>query len=214
MERIREVIVVEGKYDKNVLRQVVDATVLTTDGFSIFKDHEKKKLLMRLAEERGLIILTDGDGAGFVIRNHLKGLLPKGRVKHAYIPDVRGRERRKKTGGRAGLLGVEGMRPEVLLDALRRAGATVETGSQAPRGDLIKADLMEDGLSGRPDSAARRAALLSALGLPAQMTANALLEVLNLLCDRTAYKALVAALPRPEEGERGADPAGGVWSLP
>ncbi|MDR2671551.1 MAG: DUF4093 domain-containing protein [Oscillospiraceae bacterium] len=205
MECIREVIVVEGKYDKNVLRQVVDATVLTTDGFSIFKDHEKKKLLLRLAEERGLIILTDGDGAGFVIRNHLKGLLPKDRVKHAYIPDVRGRERRKKTGSRAGLLGVEGMRPEVLLDALRRAGATMETGRRSSRGDLTKADLMEDGLSGRPDSAIRRAALLDALDMPARMTANALLEVLNLLCDRTAYKALVAALPQPAADECGAD---------
>jgi ribonuclease M5 len=192
------VIVVEGKYDKNALRQVVDATVLTTDGFAIFKDHEKKKLLMRLAEERGLIVLTDGDGAGFVIRNHLKGLLPKGRVKHAYIPDVRGRERRKKTGGRAGLLGVEGMRPEVLLGALRRAGATTESGDRPPRGGVTKADFMEDELSGRPHSAARRAALLNALDLPARMTANALLEVLNLLCDREAYKALVAALPRME----------------
>lgn len=189
MLTVREVIVVEGRYDKNTVKQTVDATVITTEGFGIFKDAEKKALLVRLARERGIIILTDGDGAGFVIRNHLRGVLPKAHVMHAYIPDTPGRERRKEAAGRAGLLGVEGMRPEVIVEALRRAGATFEEEAAGRRryGVITKADLMESGLSGRPDSAAKRAALLAYLRLPARMTANALLEALNLLYDRASY---------------------------
>ena len=124
MNKIAEVIVVEGKYDKNALSQVVDASIVTLEGFAAFHDKEKLSFLRRLAEKRGLIILTDSDGAGFVLRNYLKGALPPGQVKHAYIPDVQGKERRKRKSGKEGKLGVEGMRPEILLEALRRAGAT------------------------------------------------------------------------------------------
>lgn len=123
MERIREVIVVEGRYDKNTVSQVVDATVVTLGGFAVFNDKEKLAFLRRLAEKRGLIILTDSDGAGFLLRNYLKGALPRDRVKQAYIPDVKGKERRKRRGGKEGKLGVEGMSPTVLLEALRRCGA-------------------------------------------------------------------------------------------
>ena len=122
MERIREVIVVEGRYDKNTVSQVVDATVVTLGGFAVFNDKEKLAFLRRLAEKRGLIILTDSDGAGFLLRNYLKGALPKDKVKQAYIPDVKGKERRKRKGGKEGKLGVEGMSPAVLLEALRRSG--------------------------------------------------------------------------------------------
>lgn len=180
--RIREVIIVEGRYDKNALSQVVDAVILTTEGFGVFHDKEKLSYFRRLAEQRGVILLTDPDGAGFVIRNHLKGALPPEWVKQAYVPDVPGKERRKKKGGKEGKLGVEGMRPQVILDALRRAGATFaqQDESETPVHPVItKADFYEWGLSGRPDSTARRAAVLHALDLPAHMTANALLEFIN-----------------------------------
>ena len=126
MLRIREAIVVEGRYDKNTLSQMVDTVIVETSGFGIFKDKERLALLRRLAEKRGLIVLTDPDGAGFVIRSHLRGSIPPEQVKHAYVPDVYGKERRKRRGGKEGKLGVEGMRPEVLEAALRRAGATFQ----------------------------------------------------------------------------------------
>ena len=188
--RIEEVVVVEGRYDRNMLLQVVDATVVETGGFAVFNDREKLHFLRKLAEKRGLILLTDSDGAGFVIRNYLKGALPKERIKQAYIPDVFGKERRKRKAGKEGKLGVEGMPPEVLVEALRRAGATFEDDSSAPqRTGLTKADLLEKGLIG-PDSAARRAALQQRLGLPSRLTANGLLEALDLLLTREEFDAL------------------------
>ncbi len=188
--RVREVIVVEGRYDKNTLLQAVDAAVIETGGFAVFNDREKTAYLRRLAQTRGLILLTDPDGAGFVIRDYLKGVLPPDRLKQAYVPDVYGRERRKKKGGKEGKLGVEGMSPAVLVEALRRAGATFEDGPAAPRRTgLTKADLLEKGLIG-PGSAARRAALQQRLGLPARLTANGLLEALDLLLTRTEFDAL------------------------
>ena len=182
MTRIREAILVEGRYDVNTVRQVVDTVVLESGGFRIFNNKDQLKLLRRIAETRGLIVLTDSDGAGFVIRNYLKGALPKGCVKQAYVPDIAGKERRKRHGSKEGKLGVEGMRPQVILDALRRAGATFaqQDETETPVHPVItKADFYEWGLSGRPDSTARRAAVLHALELPEHMTANALLEFIN-----------------------------------
>lgn len=194
MERVREVIVVEGRYDKNTVSQVVDATVITLGGFAVFNDKEKLAFLRRLAEKQGLIILTDSDGAGFLLRNYLKGALPRDKVKQAYIPDVRGKERRKRKGGKEGKLGVEGMSPAVLLEALRRAGATFE--GEAPpeaRGAaLTKADLFDLGLAGGEGSAERRRLLLRRLDLPEHLTANGMLEALNLLFDRRELEALLA----------------------
>ena len=186
---------VEGRYDKNALSQVVDATIITLGGFAVFNDREKLSFLRRLAEERGLIVLTDSDGAGFVIRNYLKGALPKDQVKQAYIPDIHGKERRKRAPGKEGKLGVEGMKPAVLLEALRRAGATFEDGETAAgsRGDPItKADLFALGLTGGTDSAARRQTLLKRLDLPEHLTPNGMLEALNLLYSREAFLALAA----------------------
>ena len=193
MRRIREVIVVEGRYDKNALRQAVEATVVETGGFGVFNDRERLALLRRLAAERGLILLTDSDGAGFVIRNFLKGAIPQSQLKQAYIPDVYGKERRKAAPGKEGKLGVEGMGPRVLLAALERAGATFEDGDTAPAGGplLTKADLYALGLSGGADSQGRRQALLKRLGLPERMTANALLEALNILYTREEFLALM-----------------------
>ena len=192
MLKIKEAIVVEGRYDKNTLSQVVDALILETGGFQVFKSPEKAALFRRIARERGLIILTDSDGAGFVIRNHLKGILPPDQVKQAYIPDLAGKERRKRKAGKEGKLGVEGMRPEVLEEALRRAGATFlgDTSKEAlpPQEVVTKADLFRWGLAGGMDSAARRQALLKRMELPEHLTANGLLDVVNILYKRTDFE--------------------------
>ena len=182
MLTIREAIVVEGRYDKNTLSQVVDTLILETNGFGIFKDPERMSLLRRAAERRGLIVLTDSDGAGFVIRNRIRGSIPAEHLKHAYIPDVYGKERRKRQRGKEGKLGVEGMPPEVLEQVLRRAGATfLDEGARSEEAGppLTKADLFAAGLSGGADSGARRLALLKRLELPEHMSANGLLAVLN-----------------------------------
>ena len=181
MIKIREAIVVEGRYDKNTLSQIVDAPILETSGFSIFKDKKQMALLRQVAQKRGLIVFTDSDGAGFVIRNHIKSAIPGKYLKHAYIPDIMGKERRKTAPGKEGKLGVEGMSREIILDALRKSGATIE-GEEAPRlRKITKQDLMELGLSGGLNSSAKRLALLKALNLPEHMSANALLQALNLL---------------------------------
>ena len=188
MVKIKEAIVVEGRYDKNTLRQVVDTAVFTTEGFGVMNNKTLLSFLRTVAETRGLIILTDSDGAGFVIRNYLKGALPKDRVRHAYIPDVAGKEKRKAAPGKEGKLGVEGMTPEVLVDVLRRAGATFEDDSAAkPAAPITKTDLFELGLTGGPDSKAKRLALLKKLNFPAHMTTNAMLEALNVLYDRETF---------------------------
>ena len=180
MVKIKEAIVVEGRYDKNTLSQIVDAPILETAGFGIFKDKQQMALLRRVAENRGLIVFTDSDGAGFVIRNHIKSVIPAKFLKHAYIPDIYGKERRKSAPGKEGKLGVEGMRPETILEALRRAGATMEGEAAAPQNQITKQDLTELGLSGGADSSAKRLALLKKLDLPEHMSTNALLQAVNL----------------------------------
>lgn len=181
MIKIKEAIVVEGRYDKNTLCQIVDAPILETSGFGIFKDKKRMDLLRKVAKVRGLIVFTDADGAGFVIRNHIKSAIPSKYLKHAYTPDIMGKERRKASPGKEGKLGVEGMRPEVIIDALRKAGATIE-GEDVPSCQRItKQDLMELGLSGGADASAKRLALLKKLDLPEHMSANAMLQALNLL---------------------------------
>ena len=181
MVRIREAILVEGRYDKNTLSQIVDAPIFETSGFGIFKNKEKMALLRRVAESRGLIVFTDGDGAGFVIRNHIKSAIPACYLKHAYIPDIMGKERRKTAPGKEGKLGVEGMRPDVILEALRRAGATFADDDTRITGEITKQDMAALGLSGGANSSALRTLLAKKLDFPEHMSANALLEALNLL---------------------------------
>ena len=182
MLKIKEAIVVEGRYDKNTLSQIVDAPILETSGFGIFKDREQMSFLRQVAERRGLIVFTDSDGAGFVIRNHIKSAIPGKYLKHAYIPDVYGKEKRKAAPGKEGKLGVEGLPPEILLDALRRAGATIEGQDSPGKKGITKQDLMARGLSGGANAGAKRQLLLKKLGLPERMSANAMLQALNLLC--------------------------------
>ena len=181
MVRIREAILVEGRYDKNTLSQIVDAPIFETGGFGIFKDRQHMDMLRRVAEKRGLIVFTDSDGAGFVIRNHVKSAIAPQYLKHAYIPDVYGKERRKAAPGKEGKLGVEGMTRDVLLEALRRSGATIEGEGCTVFEGITKQDLMELGLSGGKDSAIKRLALLKKLNLPEHMSANAMLQALNML---------------------------------
>jgi len=181
MVKIREAIVVEGRYDKNTLSQIVDAPIFETGGFQIMKDGAMLQLLRSVAKTRGLIIFTDADGAGFVIRNYLKSAIEPQYLKHAYTPDIMGKERRKAAPGKEGKLGVEGMRPEVILEALRRAGATMDNGQTTGTGGITKQDLAEMGLSGGVGSSQKRLALLKKLELPEHMSANAMLQALNML---------------------------------
>ena len=195
MIKIRQAIVVEGRYDKNTLSQIVDAPILETSGFGIMKDKKQLQLLRRVAQTRGLIVFTDSDGAGFVIRNFLKSAIDPKYLIHAYIPDIMGKERRKAAPGKEGKLGVEGMRPEVIIDCLRRAGATIEGEEvQAPTTPITKQDLMELGLSGGKDSSTLRLRLLKKLDLPEHMSANAMLQALNLLYTLEQLREIVRQL--------------------
>ena len=197
--KLRQAIVVEGKYDQNTLRQIVDTAIFTTNGFADMKDPALLHLLQQAAQTTGLIILTDSDGAGFLIRNTLKSALPETGVLHAFIPDLPGKEKRKAAPGKEGLLGVEGMTPEILLKALRNAGAEFADGSTPPpaREPITKQDLFALGLSGGPERAKKRAALLKALSLPAHMSANALLQALNVLFSREEFFTQARRLLEP-----------------
>ena len=188
MTRIQETILVEGRYDANKLRQIVETQVLETSGFGIFKNAEKRVLLQKIAAARGIVVLTDSDSAGFVIRNHLRGILPREQVKHAYIPQIAGKEKRKLHASKEGLLGVEGISDALILDALRRAGATfLDETVQKDCGKLNKTDFYTMGLSGGTKSKELRVEMLRALGLPVQMSANAMLEAVNLLFSREEF---------------------------
>ena len=191
MVKIKEAILVEGRYDKNTLSQIVDAPIFETSGFGIFKDKAQMDMLRRVAQKHGLIVFTDSDGAGFVIRNHIKSAIPGQYLKHAYIPDVYGKERRKAAPGKEGKLGVEGMTRDVILESLRRAGATFEDGAMEPTNQITKQDLMELGLSGGADAADKRAQLLKKCGLPERMSANAMLQALNMLYTLDELKELL-----------------------
>ena len=196
MLKIREAIVVEGRYDKIALESVVDTAVFTTDGFGIFRDPAKMALLRSVAEKRGLIVLTDPDGAGLVIRNRLRGCIDGKYLRHAYIPDIPGRERRKSAPSREGTLGVEGMTPELLLSALERCGATPD---ERPSDPVVKADLYALGLSGAAGASGRRLTLQRALGLPEKLSSNALLEAVNALWTREEFLSSVKKLLREED---------------
>lgn len=200
MVKIKEAILVEGRYDRNTLRQIVDAPILETSGFGIFKDEKQMKLLRRVAETRGLIVFTDSDGAGFVIRNHIKSAIPGKFLKHAYIPDIPGKEKRKAAPGKEGKLGVEGMTPEVILSALRASGATMDGAETENSSAMTKQDFMELGLSGGVGSSEKRLALIKRLNLPEHMSSNALLQAVNLLYTKEELTAILASLQREHNG--------------
>lgn len=189
MHKVSEVIVVEGRYDKNTLSQVVDAVIIETSGFGVFNNKEKQQLLRTLAEKRGLIVMTDPDGAGLVIRNFVKSCVDPSLVKHAYMPEIFGKEKRKNKASKEGKLGVEGMSADVIMQALRRCGATIDGESGKTTGGITMADMYAAGLTGKPDSAAKRAELLASMNLPQRMTAQAFLPVLNALMSKDDFLA-------------------------
>lgn len=189
MISLKQCVIVEGKYDKQRLKGLIDATILSTEGFRIFRDKEKRLLIQTLAKQHGLIILTDSDSAGFLIRNHIKGLVPPEQITNVYIPEICGKEKRKPAPSKEGLLGVEGMEDTVLLEAFRQAGITAEQGKKNVR-RITKLDLYEAGFSGGENSAKLRQALLKEQNLPHYITANALLDLLNATMDYEAFQAL------------------------
>ena len=193
MIKLKEAVIVEGKYDKIKLSSLVDGLIITTDGFGIFKDREKRELIKTLAKKRGIIILTDSDSAGFLIRSHIKGFVSEGEIKNVFIPDVFGKEKRKSAPSKEGKLGVEGMDRELLENALKKAGI-VEQKTNPNAKKVLKSDLFEDGISGGADSKAKRTRLLKELGLPERMIANALLETVNALYSFEEYKAAVSRI--------------------
>ena len=201
MIRIQEAIIVEGRYDVNKLKQIVDTIVIETGGFAVFNNKERLQLIRKIAAQRGVLILTDSDGAGFVIRNYLKGALPKDQVKHAYIPQIAGKERRKAHGSKEGTLGVEGVPDEVIVQALRRAGVTMLGEEMPQHPPITKADLYAWGLSGGAGSAEKRKQLLRAMELPSHMTANALLEFINAVSDYETVTALLEQLEQTETND-------------
>lgn len=194
MRKIKEVIVVEGRYDKKTVENVVDTVIIETSGFGIFSNKEKVRLLNKMAEKRGIIVLTDSDGAGFLIRNYLKNTVSKDKVKHAYIPDRYGKEKRKKVGSKEGKLGVEGMKKEDILNALIRCGATFEDeeNTVSEREPITKADMFSLGLSGGAGSSEKRLVLQKKLDLPEKLSANALLDVLNALYSKEEFYEIIS----------------------
>ncbi len=194
---VREVILVEGKYDKAAVSQVADALILTTDGFGVFQDTQRANLFRRLAQDRGVVILTDPDGGGKVIRGHLKSILPPDKVKEAFVPDIPGKEKRKPRPGKEGKLGVEGMKPEVIRQALIRAGV----GREKPPARFTKTTMFVLGLSGTTDAAHRRKALQKALELPENLSSNNLLAILNATSTPEEVESLLAELTTGGEAD-------------
>ena len=187
MHKISEVIIVEGRYDKNTLSQIVDATIIETNGFGIFNDKEKQQLLRTIAEKRGIIVMTDPDGAGLVIRNFIKGCVDPKFVKHAYVPEILGKERRKNHASKEGKLGVEGIDAETIFHALKCCGATIDDKKATAGESITMADLYAIGFTGRHDSAAKRAAFLTSMNFPSKMTAQTFLPLVNALMSRDEF---------------------------
>lgn len=193
MIKIKEAVVVEGKYDKIKLSNIIDGLIITTNGFGIFNDKEKQYLIRRIAESRGIVVLTDSDSAGFVIRNFLKGAVPKDKIKHAYIPDIFGKEKRKDKPSKEGKLGVEGVPEAVILKALESCGAICESTEPSKNnsgGEITKTDFFIYGLTGGENSSKRREVLKKALNLPENMTSNSILQIVNCLMTKDEFVTL------------------------
>ncbi len=196
MIKIKEAVIVEGKYDKMHLKRVIEATIIETNGFRIFKDKEKVALMKKLAEKQGIVILTDSDSAGFVIRNYLKGIIPENKIKNAYIPQIVGKEKRKDKPSKEGFLGVEGIDEKLLTEVLGRAGVTIcdIPSKNTVQHTITRTDLFNLRLSGYPDSKKRRSDLLHYLELPPYISTKALLEILNTLFTLEQLKTLLDTL--------------------
>ncbi len=193
MLKLKEVVIVEGKYDKIKLSQILDALIIDVGGFNIFKNKEKIQMIKKLADKNGVLILTDSDHAGFMIRNYLNGIIPQGKIKHAYIPDIIGKEKRKKTYSKERKLGVEGVDDKIILDAINKVSLKKEEKTNNIK-EITKMDFYEDGLSGRDNSSDKRKKLLKKLNLPENLSQNALIKVLNKTISYDEYKRVVEEL--------------------
>lgn len=187
MIKLKEVVIVEGKYDKIKLSSILDANIITTDGFAIFKDREKQNYLKRLGEKNGAVIITDSDSAGLIIRNFLKNIISENKIKNVYIPEISGKEKRKKEASKEGLLGVEGLSAKILEESLSRFGIT-ETKSEKTGAEITQTDFFDDGLIGKENSAEKRRKLCEILKLPHNLSKNSLLKALNELISYEEYK--------------------------
>lgn len=203
MIKVKEAIIVEGKYDKIKLSSFIDATIITTNGFRIFKDKSQVSMIRKLAQKDGILILTDSDSAGFIIRNYIKNIVPNDKIKQAYVPDIFGKEKRKEKSSKEGKLGVEGIDETIILDAIIVSGATIEgnNGSEIQKksekiieNKITKLDFFEDGLSGSENSKEKRLIFTKYLNLPEYISTNALLDVTNRLLSYEEYKSLIAKL--------------------
>lgn len=191
MIKVDRAIIVEGRYDKIKLSSIIDGVIIETEGFGVFNNKEKQRLIRKLAATKGLLILTDSDSAGFTIRSFINGIVPTEQIKHAYIPDIFGKEKRKTEASKEGKLGVEGMKPEIIVEALEKAGVFCEETDCTQKREITKLDLYEDGFSGKPDSDKKRKKLLKYLDLPERLKANALVQILNTFLTYEDYKKAV-----------------------
>ncbi len=191
MLKIKEAVIVEGRYDKIKLSSIIDAPIIETNGFRVFSDKEKQNLIRKIADTRGILVLTDSDSAGFVIRNFLKGVVDKSKIKHCYIPQIEGKEKRKPKKGKEGLLGVEGVSDDIIVDAVRKSGATVIGENTSVKGEIKKSDLFCLGLAGTENADKNRKKLLNHLRLPGYLSANAMLTALNCLYSLDELKKLL-----------------------
>jgi len=191
MLKIKEAIIVEGRYDKNKVSQIIDTIILETSGFSIFNDSEKRNLFKKIAEERGIVIFTDSDGAGFVIRNYIKGFIDNRYIKNAYIPEIEGKEKRKRTKSKAGILGVEGVSPEIIIEALKKAGVSFCDETDVEVNPITKADLYRMGFFGVENSKEKRDKLLIYYQLPSLISTNSLVDILNAITTKEEFLKLI-----------------------
>lgn len=191
MIKIKEAVIVEGRYDKIKLSSLIDAPIIETNGFRVFSDKEKQNLIKKIADARGILVMTDSDSAGFVIRNFLKGVVDKSKVKHCYIPQIEGKEKRKAQSGKEGLLGVEGVSDDVIIDAIRKSGATIIGENSTTKKEITKSDLLSLGLTGTENAQKNRNMLLKRLRLPTYLTTNAMLTALNCLYSLEELKSLL-----------------------
>ena len=191
MIKLKQAVIVEGRYDKIKLKNIIDAPIIETNGFRIFNDKQRQSLIRQIADKRGILIMTDSDGAGFVIRNFLKGTVDKSKIKNCYIPQLSGKEKRKVRGSAEGFLGVEGVPDEVIIEAVRKSGAEIIGEETVKRNEITKADLFSLGLTGTENSAQKRKQLLDKLNLPGYLSTNALLTALNCLYSLEELKKIV-----------------------
>lgn len=191
MIKVSQIIIVEGKYDKIKLSSMIDGIIIETEGFGIFKNKEKQKMIRRLAEERGVVILTDSDSAGFMIRSFISSIVPKQYITNVYIPDIYGKEKRKDTASKEGKLGVEGISQKILEQCFEKAGIGVSCVGRAEKKEITLTDFYDDGLTGSPDSKQKRLKLLKRLDLPERMSTKGLLEILNVFLSHEEYEKLI-----------------------